>query len=52
MDTVDGELLEALTGLGYTVVEAQAAMQSIPKGTSEELEERLKQALAYFNPPS
>jgi Holliday junction DNA helicase RuvA len=48
----DGDLLEALTGLGYSVIEAQAAMQSIPADASEALEDRLKLALAYFSSPS
>ncbi|MEX1249038.1 MAG: Holliday junction branch migration protein RuvA [Anaerolineales bacterium] len=46
--TSDGDLLEALTGLGYSVVEAQAALQSLPKDAPVELEERLKLALQYF----
>ena len=45
----DSELLEALTGLGYSVVEAQAAMQSIPRDAPEALEERLRLALAFFS---
>jgi Holliday junction DNA helicase RuvA len=49
LQTSDTELLEALTGLGYTVVESQAALQSIPKDAPVELEERLKLALRYFN---
>lgn len=48
LQTSDTELLEALTGLGYTVVESQAALQSIPKGAPADLEERLKLALRYF----
>jgi Holliday junction DNA helicase RuvA len=44
----DGELLEVLTSLGYSVVEAQAALQSLPKDAPEDLEERLKLALKYF----
>ena len=48
LQTSDTELLEALTGLRYTVVESQAALQSIPKDTPAELEERLKIALRYF----
>ena len=48
LQTSDTELLEALTGLGYTVVESQAALQSIPKDAPAELEERLKLALRYF----
>ena len=45
----DSELLEALTGLGYSVVEAQAAMQAIPADGPDELEERLKLALQAFS---
>lgn len=44
----DNELLEALTGLGYSVVEAQAAIQSLPKDAPDNLEERLVLTLQYF----
>ena len=46
---IDSELLEALVGLGYSVVEAQASMQSIPKNCPDELEEKLRLALKYFS---
>lgn len=49
MASADSEVLEALTSLGYSVVEAQAALQSLPKDTPEDVEERLKLALAYFS---
>ena len=47
LDARDAEVIEALTTLGYSVVEAQAALQSLP---AEEmpLEEKLRLALAYF----
>lgn len=45
---VDTEVLEALTGLGYSVVEAQAALQSIPRDAPHDLETRLRLALQYF----
>ncbi len=48
----DSDLLEALTGLGYSVIEAQAALQSLPKDASDDVEERLKLALRYFKPPA
>ena len=44
----DEELLQALTSLGYSVVEAQAAMQSLPTDTPPAIEERLKLALRHF----
>lgn len=45
---VDGEVLEALTSLGYSVVEAQAALQSIPRDAPADVEERLRLALLHF----
>ena len=44
----DAEALAALTALGYSVVEAQAALQSIPKDAPDNTEERLRLALRYF----
>ena len=48
MADYDSEVLAALTALGYSVVEAQAAIQSIPKDSSEDTGERLRLALGYF----
>lgn len=48
MSDADSEALAALVTLGYSVVEAQAAIQSIPKGAGEDSEERLRLALQYF----
>ena len=42
---VDSEVLAALTGLGYSLVEAQTALQSVPSDAPEDLEERLRIAL-------
>jgi len=44
----DGEILEALTALGYSVVEAQRAIQGIPSDVVG-IEERLRVALGQFN---
>lgn len=44
----DSEVLAALTALGYSVVEAQAAIQSIPKDSPDDTGERLRLALGYF----
>jgi Holliday junction DNA helicase RuvA len=46
---VDAEVLEALTTLGYSVVEAQAALQTIPRDTPQDVELRLRLALQYFS---
>jgi len=48
MADYDSEVLAALTALGYSVVEAQAAIQSLPKDAPKEVEERLRMALGYF----
>ncbi len=48
MADYDSEVLAALTALGYSVVEAQAAIQSLPKDAPKEVGERLRVALGYF----
>lgn len=48
MSDADSEVLAALTALGYSVVEAQAALQSVPKDAPDDVEERLRLALGYF----
>lgn len=48
MSDTDSEVLAALTALGYSVVEAQTAIQSIPKDAPDDVEERLRLALGYF----
>lgn len=48
LSDADSEVLAALTALGYSVVEAQAAIQFIPKDASQDSEERLRLALQYF----
>ncbi len=48
MSALDTEVIEALTALGYSIVEAQAAIQSIPPDAPEDIEERVRLALTYF----
>jgi Holliday junction DNA helicase RuvA len=45
---LDTDVLGALTALGYSVVEAQAALQSIPRDAPQDIEERVRLALEYF----
>ncbi|NOZ50428.1 MAG: Holliday junction branch migration protein RuvA [Chloroflexi bacterium] len=45
----DTEVIDALTSLGYSVVEAQRAMQGLPKDI-EGVEERLRAALSQLSP--
>jgi Holliday junction DNA helicase RuvA len=46
---VDTEALSALTALGYSVVEAQAAVQSVKKGEAATVEDKIRLALQYFS---
>ena len=47
----DIDVLAALTSLGYSLVEAQAAVQSLPLDAPEQLEGRIRLALRYFARP-
>ena len=44
----NAEVVAALTSLGYSVSEATRAVASLPPDSKLSLEERVKQALAYF----
>ncbi len=44
----NAEVLAALTSLGYSVSEATRAVASLPPDSKLSLEDRVKQALAYF----
>lgn len=46
---VDTDVIATLTALGYSVVEAQAALQSIPRDAPPDVEERVRIALQYFS---
>lgn len=48
LSDADTEVIAALTGLGYSVVEAQTALASLPRDASQDVEERIRLALAYF----
>ena len=48
MSDTDSEVLAALTSLGYSVIEAQTAIQSLGKDAPDDTEERLRLALQYF----
>ena len=49
MDEVDAEVIEALTALGYSIVEAQTAIQSLGVDEDADPETRLRKALQYFS---
>lgn len=48
---VDTEVLSVLTALGYSLVEAQAALQFIPDSAPQDIEERVMFALKFFARP-
>lgn len=50
LSSVDTEVIAALTSLGYSIAEAQAALGSIPREESArlDLEEKLRRALSFF----
>ncbi|MGF1507297.1 MAG: Holliday junction branch migration protein RuvA [Chloroflexi bacterium] len=45
----DTEVIAALTALGYSIVEAQAALQAVPRDAPDDIEERIRFALSYFS---
>ena len=47
MTSVDGEVIDALVALGYSVVEAQRALQNVPREATT-VEARLRAALSQF----
>jgi Holliday junction DNA helicase RuvA len=48
LSDADAEVITALTALGFSLVEAQTALQSLPRDEELPVEERVRQALAYF----
>jgi holliday junction DNA helicase RuvA len=47
-DDINTEVMDALVALGYSIVEAQTAIQSLPKDAPESIEERVRLALQQF----
>ena len=45
---VNKDVMDALISFGYSVAEAQAALQSLPPDTPNDFEERMRRALQYF----
>jgi len=48
MSDMDTEVIANLTALGYSLVEAQSALQSIPRNAPPDIETRVRLALQYF----
>lgn len=49
LDEINTQVLEALTSLGYSIIEAQTAIQALPADSPPIVEERLMMALQYFS---
>ena len=47
-DDINTDVMDTLIALGYSVVEAQSAIQSLPREAPESVEERVRLALQYF----
>jgi Holliday junction DNA helicase RuvA len=46
---IDNEVIDVLTALGYSLLEAKTAVRSIPPETEEDVEKRVRIALRYFS---
>lgn len=47
-DDVNSDVIDTLVALGYSIVEAQTAIQSLPMDAPPSVEERVRLALQYF----
>ncbi len=47
-EDVNSDVMETLIALGYSVIEAQTAIQSLPIDAPDNVEERVRLALQYF----
>lgn len=47
-DDVNSDVLDALVSLGYSIIEAQTAIQALPLDAPDSVEERVRLALQYF----
>ncbi len=48
LSDVNRDVLDALVTFGYSIAEAQAALDALPPGTPDEFDERMRRALQYF----
>ncbi len=47
-DDVNSDVIDTLVALGYSIIEAQTAVQALPADAPHEVEERVRLALQYF----
>lgn len=48
-DDINSDVMDALTSLGFSVVEAQMAIQALPADAPEDMQERLRLSLQYLS---
>lgn len=48
-DDINTDVMDALVALGYSIVEAQTAIQAIPADAPHTIEDRVRLALQYFS---
>jgi Holliday junction DNA helicase RuvA len=48
LDNINTEVMDVLIALGYSIVEAQTALQSLPKDAPDNVEDRVRLALQNF----
>lgn len=49
VDDINADVMDALIGLGFSVVEAQSAVQSLPADAPDAVQERIRLALQQLN---
>jgi Holliday junction DNA helicase RuvA len=47
-DDVNSDVIDALVALGFSIIEAQSAIQALPADAPRDVDERIKKALQYF----
>ena len=48
LSDINSDVMDALVALGYSIVEAQTAIQSLPRDAPDTVEDRVRLALQYF----
>jgi Holliday junction DNA helicase RuvA len=45
---INSDVIDTLVALGYSIIEAQTAVQALPPDAAQDVEERVRLALQYF----
>lgn len=48
-DTTNSDVMDALTSLGFSIIEAQQAVQSLPANTPKDVQERIRLCLQFLS---